>query len=168
MIRLTREGYDLSEEWSINYHVLLPTVTLHLKGLTIREPICLIGSGGHDMEPLEYLRRRAEEAATSVGGTSKLASLLDINRISLENFINQRPNNSGNPRSLSIDHLNKLMKSLGVTRHKAHLPGGFVSADTPELMREMIDLHYELLRASNITRFQRGTWHTNRSPSPGV
>ena len=38
----------------------------------------------------EELRRRAELAAEKVGGTGKLAELIGINRISLENFINKR------------------------------------------------------------------------------
>lgn len=94
----------------------------------------------------EELRRRAELAAEKVGGTGKLAELIGINRISIENFINKRESGNGRPRRLSSDQLEKLMVRLGVLRHDVQLPGGgFVSADTRELMQSIAELHWKML-----------------------
>lgn len=93
----------------------------------------------------EELRRRAELAAQEFGGTGKLAELIGINRLSLENFINKRESAKGRPRRLSSEQLEKLMVRLGVLRHEAYLPGGgFVSADTREMMQSMAELHWKM------------------------
>jgi hypothetical protein len=112
----------------------------------------------------EELRRRAELAAEKVGGTGELAKQIGINRISLENFINKRESSKGRPRKLSSDQLEKLMVRLGVLRHEVQLPGGFVSADTPELMQSMAELHWKML-AIDVGREVRAMLQEIRSKS---